>query len=77
MFLLFFPRQHVETLKEAKMRDGNFCLQTRLQGKTCGFHLIRAKHLHAGWGLFLFLFSSEEFQEVEMFQKKCVFYFVF
>ena len=43
MFLLFFPRQHVETLKEAKMRDGNFCLQTRLQGKICGLHLIRAE----------------------------------
>ena len=43
MFLLFLPRQHVETLKEAKMRDGNLCLQTRLQGKICGFHLIRAE----------------------------------
>ena len=43
MFLLFLPRQHVETLKEAKMRDGNFSLRTRLQGKISGFHLIRAE----------------------------------
>ena len=40
---VFLPRQHVDTLKEAKMRDGNLCLQTRLQGKICGFHLIRAE----------------------------------
>ena len=69
MFLLFLPRQHVETLKEAKMRDGNLCLQTRLQGKICGFHLIRAEStymLDGGYFCFCLLSSSNELPKVKL-----------
>ena len=75
---VFLPRQHVETLKEAKMRDGNFCLQTRLQGKICGFHLIRAESTYMlDGGYFCFCFYQKNFRKLNCFKKNVFFILCF
>ena len=54
------------TLKEVKMRDGNFLSANSFARKNLWLSSYKGwKHLHAGWGLFLFLSSSNELQELE------------